>query len=232
MGGSDSNYEKDRFVFEDPCVLFTRAEFLPNRDMSLNEKLNALIRLALVIAVILFFAKFEQLWWIMLLTVVLIAVVLKYVLHREGFSTHPTYNTGAYESTSVAPAYAGEAQDVPVRTTFDHRYDAPPNPAYERLRDYNSQLQPEEYPYAQYITRTNLLPREELYLQMYSAPAHRGLDGRLHRGGQRAARHFANNADLRRRIAQQEDATRMIKKRLNSRFRHRGYDFTSPFVGY
>lgn len=208
--------KSETFWLENPCVLLSDCSIIPTKNMSSNEKLNALSRLAIIIAIVLFFLGSEV--WLYFLLVSLLAIVcLAYA---------NTVNTNTKENFTVTPTYLGTnfSQTV-VSPTFSEEWQIPP-PAYDIAtqvpypeQTFETPLKPQSYPYGQYLTRTNLLPSDEYY-------THLGC------GSPRTAREYVNSTYLRNDLAFRENMTRILKKKMNRRFRHNCQDTFSPYMSY
>lgn len=228
----------ENFWTEEPCALFDELSFIPTKSMSRAEKLNALTRLILIVALIMYFMKYKQ-WLTFLVIGVVVIIVLNYT-QKEGFKkntlskekehvsevTHSDDDT--VENFTIVPTYTGgDFQQTVVTPTFAEEWQIPP-PAYDLYtqvpypdaRDtFEAPLTPQSYPYGQYLTRTNLLPSDEYY-------THLGC------GGARTAREFVNSTFLRHDLARRENMMRIYKKRLNRRYRSNTQDSFSPYSSY
>lgn len=212
-----------KFWVEQPSALLENVYFFPSYGMTLSEKLNALTRLVIVIAGVLLYLKNK--WWLAFLTVGLLMIILSYYHGKsceddvkaenniENFSVTPTYISDDFDQTIVAPLYAEEWQVPP--------------PAYDLYTPDNTSsvgyaepLQPQSYPYGQYLTKTNLLPIDEQTVALNGC------------GGARQAREYVNGAFLRNDLAFQENMTRIYKKSLDRRFKHNTNDTFSPFSSF
>lgn len=214
-----------KFWVEDPCVLVSDVVFFPTANMTRAEKLNALTRLAFAIAVVMYFMKYKY-WFNFAVLAALFGVILFYSCQpqkdneqeteRENFTVTPTYVGADFQQTTVAPTFAEEWQVPPP--AYDLYTQIPyPGPAADT---FETPLQPQSYPYGQYLTRTNLLPSDEYY-------THLGC------GGARTAREYVNSTFLRHDLAFRDNMTRIYKKKLNRRFRHTsGNDVVSPYYSY
>ena len=210
--------EKEKFFIDDPCVLFTNIRLFPLASMTKDEKLNALTRLSIAIAAVLYFMKYEY-WLTFLILAILIVVLLKYASTKgetnttvkEDFTLVPTYASPDLQTTTVAPVFAEEWQIQPP--AYDLYVNTPPAVKFEEP------LMPQSYPLGQYLTRTNLLPSDEAATHMLN-------------GGPRQAREYVNGAFLRHELAYRENMTRLYKKRLARRYRHNTNDVFSPFHSY
>jgi len=218
-----------KFWLENPCKLFSSLKFFPTEGMTKAEKLNALTRLALIIGGIMYFMKYEH-----TLTFVALAIMLVIALNysgEDGFEIRKGNDTTEVtkEDFTIVPTYLGaDLQQTIVAPTFAEEWQIPP-PAYDLYTEvpypepskdtFETPLQPQSYPYGQYLTRTNLLPSDEYY-------THLGC------GGARSAREYANSAFLRHSLVYQDNMTRIIKKKLNRRFRQNSQDTISPYSSY
>lgn len=218
-----------KFWIKDPCVLFSDPQFVPTSNMTKAEKLNAISRLVIVISIVMYCMKYEN-WLYFLLISLLIIILLNYSTNSknsedskpvtEDFTVVPTYIGNDMQQTIVAPTFAEEWQIPPPA------YDLYTQVPYEGNAQDNFEmpLQPQAYPYGQYMTRTNLLPSDEYF-------THLGC------GGAKTARSYANSTFLRNDLAYRENMTRLYKKKLNRRFRN-NYgggatgDTFSPYSSY
>lgn len=202
----------DKFFVDDPMILFTHPQLIPSNSMSTNEKLNALARLAIIVGVILYFMQYEH-WAIFLIASLLAIILLKvyYSKNRESFSLVPTYANPDFQTTTVAPIFAEEQQIIPP--AYDLYMNDAPDVSFQ------SPLNPQSYPYAQMLTKSNLLPSDEYASHMLN-------------GGPKEAREYVNGAFIRNTLAFRDNMTRLMKKRLQRRFRQTTYDSFSPYHSY
>lgn len=235
----------EKFWTEDPCILLTNIRLFPLRDMSRDEKLNAITRLSIVGAGVMYFMKYD--FWFTFLLIALIAILLmKFSVKPESFSTGghggmaavaigetpigdddgsladptatredftlvPTYANPDMHTTTIAPLFSEEWQIYPP--AYDVYVNTPPDVTFK------APLQPQLYPYGQYLTRTNLLPSDEYATHTLN-------------GGPRQAREYVNSAFLRHSLGFRENMTRLYKKKLARRFRGSCGDVFSPFNSY
>lgn len=208
-----------KFWIEDPCILFADIVFFPTIDMSREQKLNALTRLAIVIAMSMYFMESPH-WLTFGLVAVLMLVVMQYAskaradaVPREKFTIVPTNIGDDFYTTVVAPTFAEE-----------HRV---PPPAYDRYTNvdfapsgFQEPMRPQQYPYGQYLTNTNLMPNDEYAIHMNPS------------GGAQSAREYANSTFTKNDVAFRENMMRTHKKSLNRRFRHNTNDTYSPYSSH
>jgi len=205
-----------KFWLDDPKELIKSLNIIPTKDMTKDEKLNALTRLVIIIAVFMVLFDYSH-WLTFLLVALLIIIIIKYMdCKREGFSVTPTYTSTDFGQTIVAPLFAEEWSINPPA------YDLYTNEA-PQCYDEMSKLTPAAYPHGQILSRTNVLPSDEYTIHQ--------LDG-----GTIQARNYANSAFLRHDLARRENLTRLYKKKLNRRYRNSTCqatgDTTSPFHSY
>lgn len=214
-----------KFWLYDPSILFTDLTFLPTQEMTREQKLNAITRLAIAIAVALYIADY-QIWSTFLTGSLLLIVVVgagkpnpddlnTSCGEREHFTMVPTYINDEFDQTIVAPLFA-EEQRVPP-------------PAYDLYTNvemlsppFEEPLRPQAYPYGQYLTRTNLLPSDEYVTHQNPS------------GGAKQAREYIASTFMKNDIAFRDNMTRIFKKTLERRFRHAGVigETFSPFHSY
>ena len=241
--------QKDNFWVEEPCILFNDMAFLPTKDMTQQEKLNALTRLVIIISIVMYFTDYEY-WFPFLTLSILFIIIINYSCTLEKFKRgnmndeekeddeeeeddedDEEKEDDLVENFSIVPTYTGEDfQQTIIAPTFAEEWQIPP-PAYDLYtnvpypessgsRDtFEVPLKQQSYPYGQYLTRTNLLPSDEYY-------THLGC------GGARSARSYVNSAFLRHDLARRENMSRIYKKKLNRRFKNNTNDTFSPFVSY
>ena len=231
----------DLFWAKDPCVLFQNFAVFPTPDMTKNEKLNALTRLAIVVSIIMYFMEYQH-WFIFLILSLLVIVILAYAGDPEAFATksmgsedsmsvdaeEESDTTDGIERFTVTPTYVGtDFQQTVVSPTYAEEWQNPP-PAYDLYTNvpstmypntFETPLKPQSYPYGQFLTKTNLLPGDEYY-------THLGC------GGPRTARSYVNSTYLRNDLAFRDNMIRLYKKKLNRRFRQNSNDSFSPFNSY
>jgi len=232
MGSDDSFWAKD------PAALFQNFAVFPTPDMTKNEKLNALTRLAVAVSIIMYFMEYQH-WFIFLILSLLVIVILAYAGGPESFRTESLEESNISEDSdvdaedgverfTVTPTYVGtDFQQTVVSPTYAEEWQNPP-PAYDLYTNVPSTMYPEtfetplipqSYPYGQYLTKTNLLPGDEYY-------THLGC------GGPRTARSYMNSQFLRHDLSFRDNMIRLYKKKLNRRFRSQNNDTFSPYNSY
>ncbi len=202
----------ERFWAEDPSVLLKSPCIFPTSSMDPVEKLNALTRLSVIVAAILWYLDYKHWPTILLASLLAITIVRCNRKKREQFTIVPTFNGTDLGQTSVAPLYAEEWQIPPPS------YDLLENQTESGLT-YGEPLYPQQYPHGQFLSTTNMLPSDEYGTHVLS-------------GGQREARNYFNNSFLRHDLAHRENMTRILKKKMERRFRHNTQDTFSPFESY
>lgn len=214
-----------KFWIEDPSILLNDLVFFPTVDMTREQKLNALTRLAIVIAVVMYFMEYKH-WLTFALIAILALVVVQYSSASrekcdtekpkviEEFTIVPTHIDDDFSTTVVAPLFAEEHRVPPP--AYDHYTNVDFSPSM-----FQEPMRPQEYPYGQYLTRTNLLPSDEYAVHMNPS------------GGTQAAREYVNSTFTKHQLAFKENMMRTYHKKLNRRFRHNNTNDTwSPFHSY
>lgn len=130
----------------------------------------------------------------------------------ERFTVIPT-NLTPFKHTTVSPIFAEEWHIRPPA------YDLYENRVPEREYIENKIDDPRNYPYAQYLTKTNLLPHDQKQVNLYC-------------NGLGSARGYINSNFTQHDIAFRENMTRILKKKLQRRFRHECNDSFSPYRSF
>jgi len=211
-----------KFWVEDVCVLFSDVVILPQKNMTRAEVMNALTRLAILIAIVMYVMEYKH-WLTFLLVSVLSIVVMEYASKAkdekekklEHFSVVPTRisSNEDFHETIVAPLFSEELRVPPPS------YDLLEPPLYTTIPE-EEPIRPQSFPYSQYLSRTNLLPSDEYLAHMNPT------------GGAKTAREFAASAFTKHDMAFRENMTRIYKKQLQRRFRHNLNDSYSPYHSY
>lgn len=207
--------DHEKFFVDNPLILITHIRLFPTANMTVDEKLNALARLCIVISAGLYFMKYEH--WLTFLIASILAIVLLKVYYsrnegKEDFTLVPTYPNPDMQTTTVAPLFAEEQQLIPP--AYDLYTNTPPDVSFQEPPT------PQVYPYSQYLSRTNLLPKDSYACDMLN-------------GGPKQAREYVNGAFLRHDLAYRDNMSRLYKKRLQRRFRHDTvWDAFSPYHSY
>lgn len=213
---------------ENICVLVSEPDLIPLPSMSKTERLNALTRLVLIGALILFVMKFKK-WYVFLLAALLVILLAGYgslgCLKKlvpekkepivENFTITPTATDANFQRTTVAPTFAEEWQIPPP--AYDMRINRGNASNASQFCEY---MRPQSYPYGQYLTRTNLLPSDEYYI-------HQG------NGSVERAREYQNSYILRNDLAFRDNMTRLIKMRMARQNKQSAnFDSFSPYMSY
>lgn len=185
----------EKFFIEDPSVLFTNIRIFPLEDMTRDEKLNALTRLSIVIAVILYFLQYEY-WLTFLILALLIIVLLKYAtkVERAEFATK--------EDFTLVPTYIPEEQQIYPLEEYSGSL-----PIYPHRENYSGSTPNYEYPHREFFSRTTLLPRDEFETHALG-------------GGSNQARRYVNRSFVRNELAYRDNLMRTYERQMARRFRN------------
>lgn len=215
-----------KFWLEDPCMLVSN--FIPNSNMTRTQKLNSLATMIIIVSAIMYLAGYQH-WLIFLIGGLLITIFLQYGAcnkssesfteeaesdndNIEHFSLTPTYiSVSNPNQTTVAPLFAEEWQIYPP--AYDTTNEAPSEEPFDDV------LVPQQYPYGQYLTKTNLLPSDEYYVRQMN-------------GGTTQAREYVNSSFTRNTLAHRDNMMRLYRKQIARRFRQNYNDTVSPFTSY
>lgn len=205
------------FWGKNPISLLESMAIIPCPEMSRDEKLNSLTRLAIVCSVVLYLLEYKH--WLIALVIAIALIFLAYLSKTsqvEGFTITPLYVDTDFTQTQVAPTYSGEWQVPPP--VYEQIETIPP--ADDGNVGFMEPMKPQNYPYGQILSTTNTLPYDDYNIRMMN-------------GGVEQARSYANSAFLRHRLAFQDNISRVFKKSLARRFRHNNVysDTVSPYCG-
>src|SRR5690242_6229004 len=135
--------KETKFWINQPDILFTDLVFFPTADMTLNQKLNALTRLSIVIAVVMYVMEYPH--WLTFLLIANLAIIIMFVINKskgqscgtsegsmgetystnnaeivpgtstlkEHFTITPTHIDDDFAQTVVAPLFAEEHKVLP-----------------------------------------------------------------------------------------------------------------------
>lgn len=243
--------QKDNFWVGEPCILFSDMAFLPTKDMTQQEKLNALTRLAIIISIVMYLMDYEY-WFSFLTLSILFIIIINYSCSLEKFKKGSMKNENMIledsededsssdeekeediiENFSIVPTYSGaDFQQTVIAPTFAEEWQIPP-PAYDLYTNV-------PYPESSGSRDTFETPLKQQsypygqYLTRTNLLPSDEYYTHLGCGGARSARSYVNGAFLRHDLARRENMSRIYKKRLNRRYRHNGCnDSFSPFVSY
>ena len=132
--------------------------------------------------------------------------------NKEKFSIVPTRFTD-FKHTTVSPIFAEEWSVRPPS------YDLFTNIPIQENKEINKIEDPRDYPYGQYLTNINLLPRDEYKVNRYLK-------------GVRTPIGYVNNLFTYHDISFRENMSRILKKKLARRFRHECNDVFSPYYSF
>lgn len=210
----DSN---DKFWTEDPLVLLRNFCIFPTREKSINENLNCITTLVILVAITLILLKFPVNYTILGLMAALVIIILFAKTNKkEGFSRGNRHVDPDYLRTNVTPLLSEEWNlNSP---TYEIITNEEQDETYGEGLPHGS-MEPPLVPYRQYLTKTNLLPGDESEISLFN-------------GGSTGARNFMNDTFTKRDVAYRENMTRILKKKMNRRFRHNNYNSTSPYSGF
>lgn len=187
--------------------LVKKLSLIPDPHDSIGELLNTISRLTIVGSAILFLGGYEY-WYVFLLGLMLLILGFAY-LRKQRFTRTPTYLSEDSQQLTVAPLLAEEWQLNPTTYDIVESVEQPENQMIEPLT-------PQNYPYGQYLTRTNFLPHDEMAAQTFM-------------GNHQQVREFMNSTFTRNDIANRDNLTRIYKLKLQNRFRHNCNDTFSTF---
>jgi len=205
----DSNDKKNKFWIDDPCVLITDLNIIPNASLTLNEKLNALSRIIFIATIIMYSIDYPF-WFTFLIAALLIVFAVKILSkENEGFSIPPTYVDGAEPLTTIPPLHAEEWQSPPP--IYDEYTNAPASEGkcYEYIEDRPI--------FGQYVSSNKLFPYQGN--EMANKPLN---DAQL----------YMNDEFTRDTLQFRNDMTRTFVNKLDRWYRHGCYDQISPFNSY
>lgn len=210
---------EQKFWLDDPCCLFSDFELLPRKDMTTNEKLNALTRLVIIIAVVMYVMNYEY-WFNFLVISLLIIIVSRYLYknsRKEGFSMNPTYTEGSAPFTTVPPLFAEELQ-LPPPSYDEYTWTGVSSPQSDLACASQECLTQYPYPiYNQYITDTTVLPSEEEEIR------NRPL---------KDVQIYMTDAFTRDSMDFRNNMTRLFVNRLNREYRHGCFDQITPYSSW
>lgn len=220
-----------KFWLEEPCILITDFVVIPTSSMTKNQKLNALTRLVLIGSAILYAIDYKH-WLTFLVASLMIIIFLAYGIKDSSNSVkqtdivEPVNDDSSIENFTLTPTFlsVSNPNQTTVAPLFAEEWQIYP-PAYDTQTElctyegFEEPLTPQQYPYGQYLTSTNLLPSDEYYVRQMN-------------GGSTQAREYVNGAFTRNALASRDNMTRIIKKKMARRYRQNYNDTVSPFTSY
>ena len=136
-------------------------------------------------------------------------------MYKESFSLDPSSLT-PFNYTTVSPIYAEEWHVRPP--VYDQYINKPPIEPI--LKEINKIDDPRDYPYAQYLTITNLLPHVERTVAMMYPNKLSSCIG------------YINSTFTQHDISFRDNMSRIQKKLHQRRYRHNCNDDFSPFYSF
>lgn len=184
--------ECEKFWLECPLSLFESFDIIPEKSMCTNSKLNAATRLAILISIVLYFAKIKE-WYLFLGGALTLIILSKYVFcsgTKEGYKEIPT----------LTPVWFHKEPITPVE-----QLDAICNADFEMVEDEVDDVEyvDDEYQPRRHLGISNMMPDEE------ELPDH--MDRR-----QLQQLNTSRYAD--RIVAAREDVVKFFKKEMQERF--------------
>ena len=171
----------DPFWLNDIKILFQSnriTEFLPNNDMTYNEKLNSIMRFSIYLSVILFLYKDNYLVFYIVIFIGLFTYLLydnnKKIVTKEKFNSKDIQNTkkenvlNLTDNECQKPSYNNPFMNV-LQTDIKYRPQRPPacNNSDETIKkDINNKFNVNLYRYFRYIWK-NKLSKTILYNAFY-----------------------------------------------------------------
>lgn len=200
----------------------------PRKEDSISTKLNSFTRILIIVVVGMMALQYKN-WLVVLLTGLVVVLVLAYINRgsedkKQGFAKIADLDTNI-EALDINPYNPSDLRPVNLEPTYA---DSWPNDTISYdiidnvIENQNvpmtvDRLDFDQRPYGQYITRTNLMPRDELAVQSFMGSSNR-------------ARDYINSTFAERDVRAREDSMKFIKLKMNSRFKHNCYSEVSPYT--
>lgn len=203
------------FWIKSPCELF-KTELIPKSSMKLSHKLNILTRITILVSVIAFAVGVETKYWLSFLLLSLLSIIAVYYSKKkseERFTVVPTYNSNDFHQTTVSPLFAEEWQIPPPAYDLIESEQPPYTPV-----EFDD-MEPQSYPYGQYLTKTNLIPADEYKVRTMGSSS-------------KQAKDYINSSFLRHDLSFRDNMSRILKLKLAKRFKHNCNDTFSPYNSY
>jgi len=133
-------------------------------------------------------------------------------MYQEKFTINPA-ELIPFKQTTVSPMYAEEWHVRPP--SYDLYTNSPPpiDPNINKVED------PRDYPYGQYLTITNLIPRDEKVVNLLCNSKAKAID-------------YINSTFTAQDILFRDNISRIQKKKLARRFRQECNDTFSPYNSF
>ena len=180
---------------ENPLVLLTDPCIMPTPDMTSNQKINALTRLCLIVAGVLYLMD-NKLWHVFLVGGLAVTLIISMITRqrREGFSVQPTMQSVPIAGLSVPPTH-----DEPMRDSTS---------SYVVIGD--GEEAPVELPV--YAYQTGMLSAG------HNMPTVDEARMTLGSGGARSARGYAHSSRMNHELAFRENLMRDYKKEMDRKY--------------
>jgi len=164
--------------------------------------------LILIVVGILMKFKIHNIIWIVIALLLGYLVAVRNVKCKENFTKTPSYVDNDFEITSVAPTYDEEWSIPPPSYDIENQCEEKCTPIDD--------IEPQNYPYGQILSKTNMLPMDEHYLRTNTESLN-------------VAKSYANDYATRNDVAFRDNMTKIFKKSLRHRFKNNCNDNFSPF---
>lgn len=115
-----------------------------------------------------------------------------------------------HDTTVVSPIYSEQWHVYPPAYDIVDNYPHPRDEVID-VKD------PRDFPYGQYTSRLNLIPRQEYQTRLFC-------------NGRSDAEGYIYDLFTINDISFRENMTRILKQKLRQRYRHNGYDTFSPYT--
>lgn len=217
--------QSEKFWLDSPQDLVGLYLF-PRKEDSISTKLNAFTRILILVVIGMAAFQYKN-WPLVLLSGLIVVLVLAYINKnsdvKQGFAKIADLDTNI-EALDINPYNPSDLRPISLEPTYADSwpndttsYDIIDNVIETRNVPMTvDQLDFDKRPYGQYITRTNLMPRDELAVQSFMGSSNR-------------ARDYINSTFSERDIRAREDSMKFIKLKMNSRFKHNCYNDVSPY---
>lgn len=221
----------EKFWFEHPPAILHNFEILPEKSMCMDAKLNALTRLAIIISIILYFAKIEE-WKYFAIGSIVFILVLRYIVYRqqskEGFDpsamalpaarncdgdiktlTPVVYHDQSYNGHTPIDNIEG-CKTCGINDTYEKIDDTPSNSQPNKCNLVNDveYIDDEDYKPKNFFGVTSLMPDDEYD---HVSGKYEGLD-------RKQLQYLNTQKQAEREIEAREGIVQFIKQEMDERF--------------